>query len=279
VIVSGSIWLNGFIWRIASVPKRGRLAWSTAALVVLGLNACSLGRTRIEQTYFLAVPSDKNVSYFRVRISGNAVLGQTEFRSGWFPGDAVDSLYGDTSQNGATEAYRLKEQLKAKYDAAILKTTEGYLNAAADPKTGADIIQSWLLAQRRVRATAGTETQLPQGAVEIEYDPGRGLTTLHAGEKLVLVLASDPTTVIEAISAFSKDVQTGATVMNLADVIRQQSANDVATTEARNESRAKSDALIAQRLGTMSDLLKTNPKRADLIREIESVRILLENYR
>jgi hypothetical protein len=250
-----------------------------AALLALNLDACSLGRTRIDQTYFLAVPSDTNVNYFRVRVHGESVLGVTDFRSGWFPADAVDSLYGDASQKGATEAFRLKEQLKERYDAAILKATDGYLNAAADPKTSQAVLQSWLLAERHVRATAGADAPLPSGAVEVEYDPGRGLTTLHAGEKLVLVLASDPDTVIEAISAFSRDVQTGATVMNLADVIRQQSANDVATTEARNESRAKTDVLIAQRLSAVSDLLKTNPKRADLTREIESLRILVENYR
>jgi hypothetical protein len=272
-------WLNGFV-RTSGFPAVSTLILAAAVtLLGAGLSACSLGITRIDQTYYLAVPSESNINYFRIRVHGSAQLGVTDFRSGWFPADAVDSLYGDASQKGATEAYRLKEQLKAKYDAAILKTVDSYLNAAVDPKTSEAVLQSLLLAERRVRATAGTETPLPPGAVEIEYDPGRGIATLHAGEKLVLVLASDPDAVIEAISAFSKDVQTGATVMNLADVVRTQAANDVAATEARNEFRSKTDALIAQHLGSVLDLLKTNPKRTDLTREIDSLRILVENYR
>lgn len=250
-----------------------------AIVAIILLAGCSMGTTRVNQQYFLAVPSSTNVSYLRVRVEGESLLSVTDFRSGWFPADAVDSLYGDVSQNGATEAFRLKEQLKAKYDAAILKAQDGYLAAAADPKTDPAVLQSWILAERRVRATAGSDAPLPAGAIEVEYDPGRGITTAHAGEKLVLVLSSDPSSVIEAISAFSSDVQTGSTVLNLADAIRQQSSNDVAATEARNAAKARTDALISARLGVLSDLLKTDSKRADLTRELESLRLIVETYR
>jgi hypothetical protein len=279
VTIARRSWLRGLDLARAGCTSSTLPSLISAIAIVLGLSACSTGTTKIDQKYFLAVPSNTNVNYFRVRVRGESILSVTDFRSGWFPADAVDSLYGDVSQNGATEAFRVKEQLKAKYNAAILKAQDGYLAAASDPKTDPAVLQSWILAEHRVRATAGSEAPLPAGAVEVEYDPGRGITTAHAGEKLVLVLSSDPTSVIEAISAFSNDVQTGATVLNLADVMRQQSSNDVATTEARNAAKAKTDALIAQRLGALSDLLKTDPKRPDLVREIESLRMLLETYR
>jgi hypothetical protein len=233
----------------------------------------------MKQTYYLAVPSDKNINFFRVRVEADVKLGEASFKSGWFPAAAVDNLYGDTSQQGAVEAFRVQEQLKGKYDAAILKTTEGYLNAAQDPTSSADLVQSWLIAQRRVRAAAGAETPLPLGAVELEYGPGKTLATPHAGQKLVVVLSSDPTSVIEAISTFSRDVQTGATVMKLADVVRQQAANDIAVTEARNDARDKSDALVAEHISTLIELIKKEPQRADLLRELESLRILLETFR
>jgi hypothetical protein len=279
VVVARRNWLNGSVRATAIYVALGRIRTLAVTVLALALGACSQGRTRIDQTYFLAVPSDTNINYFRVRVHALTYLGVADFRSGWFPAEAVDTLYGDVSNKGATEAFQLKKQLREKYDAAILKATGGYLDAASDLKTPSAVLQAWLLAERRVRAVAGAETPLPVGAVEIEYNPGGGIATFHSGEKLVLVLASNPDTVIDAISVISRDVQTGATVKNLADVFRQQSANDVATTEARNESRSKSDALIADRLGTVSDLLKADPKRGDLIREIESLRILVENLR
>jgi len=258
---------------------RSSLACAAAAIAVLALSGCSLGRTSARQTYFLAVPSGENINYFRIRVDAQAKLGETSFKSGWFPADAVDSLYGDAGKSGVTEAYRVQEDLKAKYNAALVHTTEGYLAVAQNPKSDPADIQSWLVAQRRVRAMSGAETPLPSGAVEIEYNPSGSLATRHAGEKLVLVLASDPDTVIGAISAYSKDVQTSATVMRLADVLRQQSANEVETTEARNAARTKSNATIVQGIDALTQVLKTNPGREELTREIEALRLQLENVR
>jgi hypothetical protein len=279
VVVARRNWLNGSVRATFVDVAFGRSRTLAIAVLALVLGACSNARTRVDQTYFLAVPSETNINYFRVRVHALAHLGVTEFRSGWFPAEAVDSLYGDISNKSPTDAFLVKKQLREKYDAAILKATGGYLDAASDLKTPSAVLQAWLLAERRVRSVAGVETPLPVGAVEIEYNPGGGIATFHSGEKLVLVLASNPDTVIDAISGVSRDVQTGATVKSLADLVRQQSANDVASTEARNESSSKSDALIAARLGSVSDLLKADPKRGDLIREIESLRILAENLR
>jgi hypothetical protein len=272
-------WLNGFVQTPVYRQIVVRLMAGALVLVPLLLSACSTGQTRINETHFLAVPSGGHVNFYRVHVEGHTAFGVTDFHTGWYPADAVDSLYGDASDKGAVEAFRVKEQIRSKYDAAILKTQDGYLNAASDPKTDAGTLQSWLLAQRRVRATAGADTPLPQGAIELEYNPVGHLATPHAGQKLVLVLSSDPTSVIAAISSFSSEVQTGATVMDLADLVRQQTTNDLISAEARNDARAKTNPLIAQRLAALSDFLKTKPTRTDLLREIDSMRVLLENYK
>jgi hypothetical protein len=237
-----------------------------------------MGRTTVDQTYFLAVPSDSNLNFLRIRVHADGELGESNFRSGWFPADAVDSLYGDVSDKGATDAFRIREQIKSKYDAAALKALDGYLAVADDAKADPALVQSWLIAMRRVRVTASEDSPLPRGAQEVEYDPGRDVTTFHAGEKLVLVFSSDPTNVIAAISSFSSDVQTSATVQDLADVIRQRSSNEIVSLEAQNSAKAKTDSLIGQRLDALSSFLKTNPKQSDLSRELEALRILLENY-
>lgn len=258
----------------------GRLVFAAcASLALAAAGGCSMGRTSVRQTYFLAVPSGKNFNYYRIRVDAQTRLGETGFRAGWFPTDAVDSLYGDTSKTGVTEAYRIQEDLKAKYNAAIVHTTEGYLNVAKDPNADPAVIQSWLVAQRRVSAVAGSETPLPAGAVEMEYNPSRSLVLRRADEKLVMVLASDPNAVVSAISSFSKDVQTSATVMRLADVLRQQTVSDIERQEAQNAARGKLDATLVHGIDQLLEALAGNPGRDQLTREIETLQLLLENAR
>lgn len=244
----------------------------------LALGGCSLGMTKIDHSHYLAVPSEKNVNYFRIRVTGRTKLGKTSYRSGWYPAAAVDSLYGDASQSGASAAYKLEEDLKSKINDKILATADGYLNAAADPKADPGLLEAWLAAQRRVRAFPGDEVPLPNGAVEIEYQPGANLALRHSGEKLIFVLSSDPDEVIGAISNFSQNVETGATVLRLADVIRQRSVDEVAATEARNAARGKTNEVLVQRIDSLQAVTE-KATRTELTREIESLRILLENLR
>ena len=246
--------------------------------VALAVAGCSLGITRINHSHYLAVPSEQNVNYFRIRVNGHTKLGKTSYRSGWFPAAAVDSLYGDASKSGASEAYKLEEDLKNKINERILSTAEGYLDAAADPKSDPDLIEAWLVAQRRVRAFPGDGVPLPAGAVEIEYEPGANLALRHSGEKLIFILSSDPDEVVGAINNFSQNAETGATVLRLADVIRQHGVGEVAAMEARNAERAKTSAALVNRI-TSLEAAVPGASREELTREVESLRILLDNLR
>ena len=125
----------------------------------------------------------------------------------------------------------------------------------------------------------GPETVLPTGAVEIEYDPGANLALRHAGEKFVFVLSSNPDEILNPITRFAEDTKTSATVLRLADVIRAQAFNQVATTEAQNAAMKNMDNLIVQRIDVVLDMLENDPTRDDLVREIEALRILVENLR
>ena len=217
------------------------------ALIAVGCasSACvSNGKMTIEETFYLAVPSGENTNFFRVKVTATSEYGVATYDSSWFPADAVDRLYGATSDVGAAAALKTEEDLKAQLNQHILAVNSGYWAAAADPTTDPEVIESWLVAQRRVRSIAGEQTALPSGAIEIEYDPIANLALRHAGQKLVFVLSSDPTQVINAISTFSQDTKTSATVLRLADVIRQQTVNQIAETEARNEAMRHVDSLV-----------------------------------
>lgn len=253
--------------------------WVAGALLALLASGCSLGVTHLEEVHYMAVPSGDNVNYYRVRLEAWTTLSKTKFASGWFPAEAVDSLYGSADEAAVAEAYKTRNQLREKYNEAILSTTDGYLKAAVDPSSKDEVIGSWLRAQRRVRATVGADLALPQGAVEIEYNPASGIALRHAGEKLVFALSSNPDDVLGSIANFSKDAEIGATVLKLSEVVRQRAANDVAALVARNEARGKVNASIVKRIDASLEAVDKSDTALELQTEVDSLRILLESLR
>jgi hypothetical protein len=270
VVVARWNWLKGSLQTVV------RIAFAVLAAAAAG---CSLGVTHLEEVHYIAVPSEDNVNYFRIRLEGYVTLSETKFQAGWFPAEAVDVLYGPTDEAGVAAAYRVRNLIRDKYDSAILSTTQGYLDAAANPASKPETIEAWLAAQRRVRATAGSEVALPPGAIEIEYDPGSNLALRHAGEKLVFVLSSNPDKVFEEIANFSKDAQVGATVLQLADVVLQSNANEVAETVARNEARGKLNELVVKRIDVALQAIDQAATAPDLQKEIETLRLVVETVR
>lgn len=261
-----------------SFSRLSALPQLALACVLAALLGCSTGKMELWETHYLAVPSKDNVNYFRIRVYGKSKLGDSSFRSGWFPAPAVDALWGDASKAGASEAYKLENDLKKAIDDQILATKQAYVIAAANPKTDPAVLESLLAAERRVLATAGDAIPLPDGAIEIDYNPGANIALRHAGQKLVFVMSSNPDEVIGTISNFSQSAETGATVLRLADVIRQRAVDEVAATEARNGARTKVNAAIVARMDALA-AVTDSANRTELTREIESLRILLENLR
>ncbi|HTE41944.1 MAG TPA: hypothetical protein VK629_14055, partial [Steroidobacteraceae bacterium] len=94
------------------------------------LQGCSLGKTQFRENYYLGVPSGRNTNYFRITVAGDARLSETNFRSGSFPADIVDSLYGDTSKAGVADTYKLQDDVKKKVNEALLKGWTAYLEVA-----------------------------------------------------------------------------------------------------------------------------------------------------
>lgn len=263
-------------WLKGSLQTVVRIAFAALAASATG---CSLGVTHLEEVHYIAVPSEDNVNYFRIRLEAYVTLSETKFEQGWFPAEAVDVLYGPADEATVADAYKVRNQILEKYNQAILKTAQGYLDAAADIHAKPETIEAWLAAQRRVRATAGSEVALPPGAIEIEYDPASNLALRHAGEKLVFVLSSNPDDVFAALTNFSKDAQVGATVLQLADVVLQNNANDVAETVARNEARAKLNDLIVKRIDIALQAIGQKQTAADLQKEIDTLRVVVETVR
>jgi hypothetical protein len=278
------IWLKGClqaIVRIAVALRASRAVLRSCLALGFAMAAagCSLGVTHLEEVHYIAVPSEDNVNYFRIRLEAYVTLSETKFEAGWFPAETVDIIYGNADEAGIADTYKVKNQVRAKYDAAILATAQGYLDAAANPNAKPEVLEAWLAAQRRVRATAGSDVALPPGAIEVEYDPASGLALRHAGEKLIFVLSSNPDEVFTELTNFSRDAQVGATVLQLSDVVRQRAANDVVETVARNEARAKLDALVVERIDVALQAVESASTVAALQKEIDTLRLIVETVR
>lgn len=246
------------------------------------LTGCSLGRMTIDQVFYLAVPSadGDDVNYYRITVNAHTLLAKSDYRSGWYPAEAVDSVFGDVSESGSIEQLKTQEALKKSINDKVLATTQAYLDAAADPNTDPARLQKLLMAQQNILAVPLAEALQLENAIAMEYNPKQGLVTAHAGEKLVFVLSADPDEVIANISNFAEHQRTGLAVSKLADVISQRVAGEVAELEANNSASKRTDVLVHQQIGaalSAVDAAREDPKKsAQLLEELEALRYLVE---
>lgn len=234
----------------------------------------------VSEVSYIAVPSGDNTNYYRITVEADTYLGVAKYDSSWFPALAVDRLYGSVATEDTAQTLKTEQDIVALIDEAILDTTRGYLAAAKDPNSSDETVLAWLTAQRRVRATAGDGIGLPDGAVEIEYNPGGNLTLRHSGEKRVFVLSSDPTEVMNAINAFASSQQTSATVLRIADVVRQRRANDIERAEADVAVQRDTNTVIVTQIdGALQAIAAEDVSRDEVRHEVEALLMLIESSR
>lgn len=231
----------------------------------------------VRETHYLAVPSGENVNYYRLRVNAQTYFSDAGYHSGWYSADAVDSLFGDVSEAGATEALKTRNEIKSAIDQKFLEVTGAYLKAAGDPSTKPEALQRLLEARRAVRATASAMTPLPPTAVEMEYNPEDGLWLRRAGQKLVFVLSGNPDDVIAVITNFAEQQKTGVEVLKLADIIGARAANEVAASEAKLAATESIDELLAAEIAAMDSQLVPTVKKDQVLSGIESLRIMIDS--
>jgi len=254
----------------------GLVSLLCAIAVCVGLQGCSMGKTQFKEDYYLGVPSGRNTNYFRITVTGDARLSETNFRSGSFPADIVDSLYGDTSKAGVADAYKLQGDVKKKVNEALLKAWTAYLEVASNPNAEPAKIEAHLAALRRIRSAPGDEIALPKGAVEMEYAPDQNLVLRGSGQKLVFVMSSDPDNVIQQITTVSQDVETSTSVLRLADLVQQRAIGDLVELEAKIEGRDTQNVVFAAEIDNLQKLSEGDTTQAELVAAIEALRSVLD---
>src|SRR5262245_55042014 len=119
------------------------------------VTALGCGTMKLRETQYLAVKSGSNTNYYRIRVYAKTVLGESDFRSGWFPAAAVDALSGDVSAAGATAALKTEDDIRQGIDTALKEALTQYLNAAKDPSSSPETLTKRLTALKAVRSMPG----------------------------------------------------------------------------------------------------------------------------
>jgi hypothetical protein len=212
--------------------------------LLVGVTACTTGSMNLREVHYYAVTNGENTNYYRLRIAASTNLGVAGYRSGWFPARAIDRLFGDVSLEGGAAELQVRSQIESLINDKIISTYRNWLEAAGNPDADPAKLERLLKARQQILAYPSREIVPYPPAIEIEYNPARGVATFHADEKVVFVLASNPDEVIGKIASFVEDDKTVLTINHLTDVVQQRLVNEITTKEAALEVDKKIDAQV-----------------------------------
>jgi hypothetical protein len=225
---------------------------------------------KISEVHYFWVSNGDTANYYRLRVDGQTSLGVAQFRSGWYPARAVDSLFGSVSSDGAIAALEARNQIEMDISGKILSTNKAWLDAAADVNSTPDKLARLLEARRRVLAYPNSAKPPMEGAFEMEFNPAKGVALFHADEKLVFILSSNPDEVVGKIKNFAESEQTVLSINQLSKVVVQRSRNAAGAQTAVEDVNKKSDVLVlAQLKKSLVTAKNLETPRADAIREID----------
>jgi hypothetical protein len=222
-----------------------------------------MGTMELKSEKYFAVSNGESTNYFRLRAFADTQLGVAEFRSGWFPADAVDALFGDVSNAGGVAAREAQQKIERVFaDASVQMATEwkdAVMSAAKEPDKDHEKRLKKLMDARRYLVTApvpGSDGGIKfDGASTMEYDVARPLWMRHCDEKLVFMLSSNPDEVIGKITAFANDQETAVTLNRLTESLRAAVQDQVdADTETAKVGETGSKQIRADLVDTIAKL-------------------------
>ena len=237
--------------------------------------SCSLGRMEVRETHYYAVPGEYSTNYYRLNVVAETILGDSEYRSGFFPANAVDNLFGDVSAEGGAKALEAKLQLEKQIRDSLLQVNAAYQAKARNPDSTELELEKLLDARRRVLAYPRWNPEVLRDTIEIDYNPSKGIAIRRADEKLVFVLSSNPDEVVGKIANFAESDKTVYSINQLAKVMAQRSRNEIAAKEASEEVNSKLDFLIHEQIKKALEILGDSPPPTSKELAIKEIDILI----
>jgi predicted component of type VI protein secretion system len=267
---------------VGNFSKKLRCISSLVSAILVSTVGCSTVPMEVKETRYFMVTNGENTNYYRLHVFADTRLGVSEYRSGWFPADAVDSVFGDVSETGSTAALSDRREIEALVRAAIKETYQNWLEAAKKPNASIDKLQKLMDARRRVLAFPVIEGEPFPNSVEIEYNPSKGISLRHADEKLVFILSSNPNEVVGKIANFAQSRETTLSIQHLGNIIAQRNRNQLIEQEAKNTLDIKVGKVIVEQIDdtvlSIDNAFTSglDPDPGDVLRRVESLDTLLK---
>ncbi len=192
--------------------KISRIFFWLALLFILA--GCTEATFKKREMFAEYGPNGK-ASYYRVTIETKGKNSEVDYRSGWYDAKAVDSLFGNISQQQDVEAATANRQKQA-----IRKTFDTYMDALEQQKPETEVETARQRYNSALQAITGVTTLGESKTSALD----------HANEKFVVVLSNDPGKVIQAIK---EKTQQNSLQENLGIFFSHQSKNQAKTSQLR----------------------------------------------
>lgn len=220
------------------------LRWQ-CVLLGLALTACTSGVMSLRETHYYAPVNESNTNYYRLRVFAETKLGVSQYRSGWFPTTSVDRLFGKVDDEGGVKSLETRAVIESLLGQKVKDTYRAWLDSASNPTMPTAVLDLLQQSMRRILAypLIGGAEPYP-GALEVEYNPAKGVAIRRWDEKLVFILSSDPNDVVQKIANFSESDQTTRTINRFGQMLANRALGEVVSQEAALTVRAAADALL-----------------------------------
>ena len=245
---------------------------SKHALLIICLLITACGRMTVKETHYYAVENSDNTNVFRVKVKARTVLGKAKYQSGWYPTNAVDSLYGNVRASGGQADLQARQEIETLIRNATIQATKDYNKVALNPASTEADIQRAMQVRRNVLAYPSLTEGIPESARIVDYNPSLGVAVRHADEKMVFVLSANPDAVIGNIKNFAESDKTSLAVSHLASVTSQRVRSEVVADESAEE-------IIRQAIGIQlkdSITILESTAETDNERIMDQIQILIE---
>jgi hypothetical protein len=209
----------------------------------------------VKERCYLRADSGDHSNYYRITFRAHTMFSDAQFRQGWFPAQAVDALFGDVSEEGSAEALTTREELRRQIDTKLIAAQKAYLDAVTTPDCDPDELAKRREALLNVRLVKVSDPNLAKHVTTMEYNPMADLVTYRHGQKLVVLLSSNPDQVISKLAVIAEDARTEQLFNKYANVIEAKERVERSQRFADIEQRLTDVAGVADYLTGLAESL------------------------
>ena len=218
----------------------------------------------ISEQHYISATNGKDNVYYRINVEGTTVFSEASYRQGWYDEDSVDALFGDISNAGSKKALSTRETIRKQIDTSLIQARQAYLEAVLAPKADNIDVQSKLEALKRVRLSVESATHGLDGAYVMDYDPMKNLKRKRVGQKMVMILSSDPDQILNKLRELTEDEKTTEILDSLVDTMRGKTDIESLKKHLDNQEKLIQNEKILSQLSTFIKNIPTKIKSASV---------------